>query len=336
MAFDRPEHVWMVRSGSDNELVDQVEKQQAVAIGWSEMGDLSDLKTREDFKERYRETYPDHSDRRVAVNAGQIYRFCRELEPSDYVLTYDKASREILIGVAEEPYEYRPDLFSGRYPNIHRVRWLTRTSRDDYSTATRNSMGSILTVFQLDDYLDEIHRVVTSPAEERQIEKEEEAEESPPFYDEIKAQADELIADMISQLDPYDFQDLVAAVLRAMGFQAVSSMPGPDQGIDIVAHPDFFGFERPRIKVQVKHRQSTVGGPEMRSFLGALRAGDSGLYVSTGGFTRDALMEAERSREPVTCLDRDDFIRLMLEHYEALESEYKAAVPLRRLWVPAA
>ena len=80
-----------------------------------------------------------------------------------------------------------------------------------------------------------------------------------------------------------------------------------------------------------------VGWPEMEdtSDLGTLREGDSGLYVSTGGYTTDATREAERSREPVTLLDRDDFIRLLLEHYEALEAEYKAQVPLRKVWVPA-
>ena len=72
----------------------------------------------------------------------------------------------------------------------------------------------------------------------------------------------------------------------------------------------------------------------MRSFLGTLRDGDSGLYVSTGGFTPDAKLEAERSREPMKLLERDDFIRLLLEYYEALEPEFKAQVPLRKVWVP--
>ena len=60
-----------------------------------------------------------------------------------------------------------------------------------------------------------------------------------------------------------------------------------------------------------------------------------GLYVSTGGYTSDAAREAERSREPVTLLDRDDFIRLLIEHYDMLEPEYKAQVPLRKVWMPA-
>lgn len=330
-----PDRVWMVRSGGDNELVDQVEERGAVAIGWPQMGDLSDLTTREDFKVRYRIAYPDHSEARVSVNAGQIFRFCRELGVGDYVLTYDKSIRELLVGIADGPYSYQPTLFEPEYPNVRPVTWIARTSRDEYSKAARNSMGSTLTVFQLNDYRDEIVRLTTPSGEEPEVEDLDEAEDSPPFYDEIKARADELIADMISQLDPYEFQDLVAGVLRAMGFQAISSPPGRDQGIDIVAYPDSFGFEGPRIKVQVKRTQSLIGGPDMRSFVGALRAGDNGLYVSSGGFTRDALIEAERSRERVTCLDRDDFIRLMLEHYDALESEFKAKVPLRRLWVPA-
>ena len=195
-------------------------------------------------------------------------------------------------------------------------------------------MGSTLTVFRLDDHLAEIHRAVTAVDETIAI-VEEEAEEEPPFFEEVRAKADELIADLISRLDPYDFQDLVAAVLRAMGFRAVSAPPGRDRGVDIVAHPDPFGFERPRIKVQVKHKRSAAGGPEVRAFLGTLRPGDNGLFVSTGGFTSDATLEAERSREPVKLLDRDGFIQLLLEHYETLDPEYKAKVPLRKVWVPA-
>jgi len=327
-----PKHAWMVRAGNNNELADLVQKERLVAIGWR-MGDVSGLKTREQFKQRYREVYPEDSPGRVPVNAGQIYRFAREIREGDYVLTYIKASRELLIGLVEGPYEYRTDAFLDHYPHVRRVRWRCRVSRDRFSAPARNSAGSSLTVFNLDDHLSEIHRLATAE-EPTSSPQQEEEEESPPFWEDVKAKADELIADLISRLDPYEFQDMVAALLRAMGFRAVSSPPGPDRGVDIIAHPDPFGFERPRIKVQVKHRKGSVGGPEVRAFLGTLRSGDSGLYVSTGDFTSDARLEAERSREPVTLLDRDDFIRLLLEHYEALDPEYKARVPLRRVWVP--
>lgn len=51
-------------------------------------------------------------------------------------------------------------------------------------------------------------------------------------------------------------------------------------------------------------------------------------------FTPQARNEAAKSREPVSLLDREAFIELLLENYEALEPEYKAQVPLTRVWIP--
>ena len=327
----KPKHAWMVRAGNDNELADVVQGENVVAIGWMKLGGVSGLTTREDVKQHYRDVYPEDSSGRVAVNAGQVYRFAQEIQEGDYALTYIKSSREILIGLVESSYQYLDDAYLDRYPHVRHVKWLRKVSRDDFGPQARKSLGSPPTVFNLDDYLGQIHSLATG--EEPNVSEEE--DEVPSFADDVKAQADELIADLISYLDPYDFQRLVAALLRAMGFRAVSSDPGPDRGVDIVAHPDALGFERPRIKAQVKHRKDSVGGPEMRSFIATLRDGENGLYVSTGGFTRDAEVEARGAREPVTLLDRDEFIRLLLEHYETLDPEYKAQVPLRKVWVPA-
>ena len=85
-----------------------------------------------------------------------------------------------------------------------------------------------------------------------------------------------------------------------------------------------------------KKRKGLRGKNKIRAVMGefargTLRSGDNGLYVSTGGFTRDAMLEAERAREPLKLLDRDEFIRLLLEHYEALDAEFKAQVPLVHL-----
>jgi restriction system protein len=326
-----PEHAWMVRAGDNNELAGIVEDKNAVAIGWADMGDLSKLETREETKACYQQVYQATSSSRINVNGGQLYRFAHAIVQGDYVLTYDQSSRELVIGVCNGPYTYKPDLLGERYPHIRPVRWIRRVSRDVFGSPARNSMGSSLTIFSLDQHLAEIEAAAAGQVAD-QIEEIE--DDAPPFYDEVKAKADELISDLISRIDPYDFQDLVAGLLQAMGFHAVSSPKGTDRGVDIVAHPDAFGFERPRIKVQVKHRRGPVGGPDLRQFIATLRESESGLYVSTGGFKGDAQLEAERSREPVALMDADGFVRLLLDHYENLDPEYKAKVPLRKLWMP--
>lgn len=330
--MEKPKQAWMVRAGNDNELADQVEDKNAVAIGWAGMGDLSGLHKREEFKERYRQTYPDHSDPRVNVNTGQVYRFAREIHGGDYVLTYDKANREILIGTIVGDFSISPSMFSDDYPFIRKVNWLKRISRDEFSAPARNSLGGILTVFQVSDHIDEIYAKATGTYVKKEII--EEVAETPPFYEETKAKADELISDMVSKLDSYEFQDLVAGVLTAMGYRSISHPPGRDRGVDVVAYPDALGFERPRIKAQVKHRKGKATGPEMRSFIGVLREGDNGLFVSTGDFTDDAKLDVEQSRERVTMLNRDGFIQLLLEFYEVLAPEFQALVPLKRIWLP--
>jgi hypothetical protein len=58
--------------------------------------------------------------------------------------------------------------------------------------------------------------------------------------------------------DPDELQDLVAGVLRAMGDKTRVSPPGADRGVDILASPEGFGFEQPRIIVERKHRTRTA------------------------------------------------------------------------------
>lgn len=327
-----PKHAWMIRAGNDNVLADRVWDLNAVAIGWPEMGDLSSFKTRDAFKKRYAQVYQDDAAGSIPVNAGQLFRFVCEIQEGDYLLTYIQSTREVLIGIVESPYRYDQALFSESYPQVRSVKWQKRISRDEFSAPARNSMGSVLTVFNLDNHFEEIHALATGRKEEKVIA---EATASPPFFEDVKSQADELISDLISKLDPYQFQNLVAAVLRAMGFRAASTKPGRDRGIDIVAYRDALGFEEPRIEAQVKHRQNQkVTGPDMRSFIGSLHSANRGLFVSTSGFTDDAKDAARHAPVAITILDRDGFIELMLEYYEALEPEFRALIPLHKIWVP--
>ena len=78
-----------------------------------------------------------------------------------------------------------------------------------------------------------------------------------------------------------------------------------------------------------------MGASDVRSFLGGLRGEDRGLYVSTGGFTREAQYEAERASVPVHLIDLDLLAQLLVQNYEHMDNEGKAIVPLIRFYWPA-
>ncbi len=129
-------------------------------------------------------------------------------------------------------------------------------------------------------------------------------------------------------------QELFAGILRAMGYRARVSPVGSDRGVDIFASPDGLGLEEPRIFVEVKHRKGKMDAPEIRSFLGGRKPGDRCLYVSTGGFTKEALYEAERASVPIQLVNLQRLRELLLEYYEQLAPETRALVPLKRVYWP--
>lgn len=89
----------------------------------------------------------------------------------------------------------------------------------------------------------------------------------------------------INDKNAYEFQDLVAALLRGMGYYTPFVAPrGKDGGVDVVAYRDPLGTDSPRIKVQIKHRGSAASVQEVRQLMGLLqKEGDVGIFVSTGG-----------------------------------------------------
>jgi restriction system protein len=150
----------------------------------------------------------------------------------------------------------------------------------------------------------------------------------------VQGRSHEFIKDRISKLDWEQMQVLVAGLLRAMGYKTRISPMGADRGKDIMASPDGFGFESPRIVVEVKHRKGAMGANDIRSFVGGRHKDDKGLYVSTGGFTKEALYEAERSSIPLTLMDADVLAATVAEYYDRMDSEIRALLPLIRIYWP--
>ena len=151
-------------------------------------------------------------------------------------------------------------------------------------------------------------------------------------YEEAEETAWEEIQGYIHGMNPYDFQNLVAALLRAMDYHvAWVAPPGKDDGIDIIAYSDPLGAKVPRIKVQVKHRKDTkVTLDELKSFLAGIGNQEVGIYVSTGGFTSDAESKA-RSQETkqITLLTLQRLFDLWVEHYNKIDEISRYLLPLK-------
>jgi restriction system protein len=139
-------------------------------------------------------------------------------------------------------------------------------------------------------------------------------------------------------MNPYDLQAMVAALLRAMGYHVSwIAPPGPDKGIDILAHTDPLGTTHPRIKVQVKRHGEAINVEGLRAFMAVLGDQDVGIFVSTGGFTSAAEQEARtQEKRKITLVDMEKLFDLWVQHYDRLNESDKRFLPLKPVYYIAA
>lgn len=153
-------------------------------------------------------------------------------------------------------------------------------------------------------------------------------------FEQAEEQAWSEIEQYLRKMAPYDFQDLVADLLRAMNYHVSwVAPPGKDGGIDILAWKDPLGTQPPRIKVQVKRLGSNVSVDGLRSFMAVLGDDDVGLFVTTAGFTKDAEEEARtQEKRKITLVNLEKLVDLWIEYYPKLSDSARRRLPLQRIW----
>jgi len=144
---------------------------------------------------------------------------------------------------------------------------------------------------------------------------------------------DFVLKTLSQELKGHALAEFVAHLLGTMGYRTRVSSPGPDGGIDIVAHKDELGFVPPIIKVQVKSTEGSVGDPILSQLIGKLGAGEHAMLVTLGTFTHQALNTA-RNKSNLRLIDGDELVTFVLQHYEQFGSKYKGMMPLKRVYVP--
>jgi restriction system protein len=197
-----------------------------------------------------------------------------------------------------------------------------------------------LSVDELRDLVNERYKAWAKARRSEESEAEDEVGEdaTPPqplMLEVAQSQSRQEIEDRIKNLDPYDFQQLVAALLHAMGYTTPFVAPkGPDGGTDIIAYRDPLGATSPHIRVQVKHKPETKTPPDdVRALRGVMRdKNEIGLFVATGGFTSEATKEAQRGGMHIELIDLRRFHELWIEHYEKMNEADRSLMPLRKVY----
>lgn len=129
------------------------EENPHICIGWSVLGDLSDIESREQLSKVYDEKI-EKSSRGKGQDVGQVWRFLHDMNIGDYVIFAEPSVFH--IGRVESDYYYddseNPSQ-SADYTNNRKVKWLKKNiSRSELSDSMHNSLKTAMSVWTLNDY----------------------------------------------------------------------------------------------------------------------------------------------------------------------------------------
>lgn len=309
--------MWGIHGGWTGEADSIFLKKNQAALAWEQMGDLAALNpTRDAYKECLLKKYPGKKPGYYPVATGQLFRFAQEMKKGDLIVYPSRSDKRVHIGEVAGDYQY-VDKSAESYPHRRIVKWIKDFPRTKFSQGALYEIGSAMSLFQVKNYAEEFLAALAGQAQEPIIGEDETVKY---VAGDIEQNTRDYILKTLSQeLKGHALSDFVAQLLGTMGYQTRVSPPGPDGGIDIIAHQDELGFVPPIIKVQVKSTEGSVGDPIVSQLIGKLEAGEYGMLVTLGTFTNQALNTA-KNKSNLRLIDGDDLVNLTLHHYEQFDS----------------
>jgi len=172
-------------------------EREVVAIGWYEVGDLTNARSPQEIRDLYIASFPAAKPGKINGEVAMLAKFRFQIAPGDTVITYNPETRVYLVGVVIGEYKFDPNIIGEEYPHARAVTWEKEVGRDSLSAQVRNTLGGTLTLFSLtEEVLRELRAggLETSPgiaSAEEQVVIEQERED-------IQGRSRELIKDRIS------------------------------------------------------------------------------------------------------------------------------------------
>ena len=340
--------LWIVRAGKHGERELAAIEQNRLLPGFVEVGDLSEMATREEIAASLREALPDVSDNGIRNFAAQLNQFVNKIEVGDIVVMPRKVTNGVAIGRVSGGYTFDGDT---SYRHSRPVEWLSEaTPRDAFKQDLRHSFGAFMTICEIkrNNALERVQAVLATgqdpgallgkqgTAIAAQPEDDVDADE---FATDIEDIANQQIISLIkSEFAGHGLANLVAELLEVEGYTTKVSPPGADGGVDILAAGGTLGLGEDRICVQVKSGDGAANHDVVLRLIGSVSntQARTGLLVSIGGVNAVAQKELDNNFFKLRLWQMPDLLRALFRNYDQLSDETRAKLPLKQIWAPIA
>ena len=201
-------HYWLYAPGDNANKWDEFYKAGIMAIGWHEIGDLSVFSSKDEMKQKLKETRGQQYSYKNAAHA--TWQFANDIKPGDVVFVKKGMYKLIGRGVVTGDYQYTPDYEDEEYCNIRTVNW---THNGEWDHPGQAVMKTLTDITSYTDYVEKLNALFTDD-----IEDVEEVETTYPHYD-----VDKFLEEVY--MDMTDYNTLVG-LIRAKKNVILQGAPG--------------------------------------------------------------------------------------------------------------
>lgn len=138
--------VWVLRGGSNGELIPDFVSQELVGVGFGIQDSLAGLE-RDRISKIVEQAHPNKSRERRSAYTGLLNTFVNELREGDFAISPERQTGKLWFFRIEGPYEYRRDPPVANFHHVRKARFLDWHFRDVVSEASQRSLGGQQTVY---------------------------------------------------------------------------------------------------------------------------------------------------------------------------------------------
>lgn len=140
----------------------------------------------------------------------------------------------------------------------------------------------------------------------------------------IRNEAKQRLAEFLSTMNPFKFEELIKFLLEEMGYSDVeTTSPTNDKGVDVVANIEL-GISSVREVVQVKRHKGNINRRVLDQLRGSLHRFNAvrGTIITTGGYSKGTVDAAfERGAAPITLIDGEKLLDLLIQNEIGIKSQ---------------
>ncbi|GIX04578.1 MAG: restriction endonuclease [Planctomycetaceae bacterium] len=258
-----------------------------------------------------------------------------------------KTQRAIQIGEVTSDYHFEP---SGPNPFFHwrSVKWIGEAvPRANFGKDLLNSFGAFMTICRVQRNNAEARNAAMrangwKPESLAAVTRASTVSPTASASETEDTDLEEAARDQISRLITARFKGhglarIVEGILKAQGYITYRSAEGADGGVDILAGAGPLGFGDPRLCVELKSESAPIERPAVDKLLGAVTkfGAQEGLFVSWSGFKANVQKELAASFFRVRLWTQKELLEALFAHYDNLDADLKAELPLKRIWIVA-